>query len=204
MCKCLPSTSHHPSFPLPPSSMKRHRTRHALRTWCRPTCATRGCWKRLCRISMPRESPTTEVASSSPLSSLHRWNVVYCVWQVWWNVCVSVCLTRVCVCVWWMEGRGVPLKYAKSWWNPVKSTQQCDVITVHFIYQFNTIMQLMMERRTCQQCSCEEQGYVDLLWWLQDITDFGLCRSSYHFLQELHIFIYFFVNKACYLSPSLL
>lgn len=67
-----------------------------------------------------------------------------CVWACVW-------LTCVCVCVWWMEGRGAALKYAKleSWWNPVKSTPQCDVITVHFIYQFSTIMEIMMEHRTC-------------------------------------------------------
>lgn len=58
------------------SSTTRPRTPPASRTWCRPTCATRGCWRMPCRTSRPRGPPTTGKASSWPSSSSHRWDIV--------------------------------------------------------------------------------------------------------------------------------
>lgn len=96
-------------------------------------------------------------------------------------VCVSVCLTHVWVFGGW---GGAPLKYAKleSWWNLVKSTQQCDVITVHIIYQVNTIMEIIVEHRTSPPASSVHVKSRDML------TSCGCYRTLQMFVPVLFSF----------------
>ena len=62
-----PEATHHRLGPC--SSMKRRSLCHASRTWCRPTCATRRCSRKLCRAWWPRAPRDTRPALSTPSTS---------------------------------------------------------------------------------------------------------------------------------------
>lgn len=53
----------------PHSSMRRRSPCHASHTWCRPTCETRRCSRRLCRAWWPRAPRATRLALSTPSTS---------------------------------------------------------------------------------------------------------------------------------------
>lgn len=68
----FPPLSRQSSFPFPSSLTKAPGLSRALSTLCRPMWGTNGSWRMPCRGSKLRGSPTTPVALSWHLHSLHR------------------------------------------------------------------------------------------------------------------------------------